>query len=188
MAVQIVSAKPNVSESDALRIFSSFGFGRLFWTLRHGRLERIASVYVPFWLYRARYRMNRTEVSRFFALDAVDGSLDPFEFPGLPAAEQLVSLSTRNCFRAQLDPETAKERLREKILRIVFQQGFFKLRNVQLEITRDPLEIHMPYWLAFYGNSRATGSAPVRCRVLDGVRRKLEGAKACVFFEHWLGQ
>jgi hypothetical protein len=183
---QILSLKPNVSEPEALRMFSSFGFGKLYWTLRNGPLQRIASMYVPFWLYRSSYSMNRTNVTRWFALDAVDGSLDPFEFPRVPGQGQLISLETRNLLPAGLDPTLAEQRLREKVLRLIFQQGFFKLRDTQLEIIREPLEFHVPYWLAVHGNSNPNGSAGVRCRVLDAVRRKFEGAKASAFFEHWL--
>jgi hypothetical protein len=73
------------------------------------------------------------------------------------------------------------ELLREKVLRIIFQQGFFKLREPRLDITREPGEIYLPYWLGFYG-----GGETVRCRVLDAVRRRIEGAKASAFFEQWL--
>src|SRR5207249_3904687 len=51
----------------------------------------------------------------------------------------------------------------------------------KLECARLPLELHMPYWLGLYGSDKA-----LRCRVLDAVRRRMEGAKANAFFEHWL--
>jgi hypothetical protein len=40
--------------------------------------------------------------------------------------------------------------------------------------------LHVPYWLGFYGN------AALRCRVLNAVRRRMEGAKASALFESWL--
>jgi hypothetical protein len=184
-ASQILCLHANVTESDALRHFSGFGLGKLYWTLRSGPLQRIAALYVPFWLYRANYAMHRSRVTRWFALDAVAGSLDLFEFPRVPSADQLRTVATRNALPAHLDPAAAEERLREKVLRLIFQQGFFKLGDVNLRMSREPLEFHIPYWLAFHGS--ANGSA-VRCRVLDAVRRKLEGAKASAFFEHWLAQ
>lgn len=186
-ATQILSLKPNVSESGALRIFSSFSFARLYWSVRNGPLQRIAPMHVPFRLYQTSYRLNRTDVTRWFALDAVDGSLDLFAFPRVPAGQELCPLETRNVLPAHLDPALAEARLREKVLRLIFQQGFFKLRNVQLELVRDPLELHVPYWLGFHGDSGGA-AALVRCRVLDAVRRKFEGAKASAFFEHWLAQ
>jgi len=49
-----------------------------------------------------------------------------------------------------------------------------------LEIALEPIELHVPYWLGFYGNAAA------RCRVLNAVRRRMEGAKASALFESWL--
>jgi len=111
----------------------------------------------------------------------VDGSLDLFEFRAVPQEEELVAVQTRNCLCGSLSEERAQEVLRDKVLRIVFQQGFFKLREASLEIEALPGEIHLPYWLGFYGASDA-----LRCRVMDAVRRRLEGAKASAFFEQWL--
>jgi hypothetical protein len=67
------------------------------------------------------------------------------------------------------------------VLRVIFQQGFFKLRSIKLETERLPGELHLPYWLGFYGTPDG-----LRCRVLDAVRRRVEGAKASALFEQWL--
>ena len=114
-------------------------------------------------------------------MDAVDGSLDLFEFRSVPEKDELVTVQTRNCLSGKLSEERARQVLRDKILRIVFQQGFFKLREASLEIEALPVEIHLPYWLGFYGASNG-----LRCRVMDAVRRRIEGAKASEFFEQWL--
>ena len=125
--------------------------------------------------------MNREMVRRIFALDAVDGSLDLLEFQAAPQGDELVAVQTRNCLTTSLAEERALEVLRDKVLRIAFQQGFFKMRDASLEIETRPGEIHLPYWLGFYGANSA-----LRCRVMDAVRRRLEGAKASAFFEQWL--
>jgi len=177
----IRTLKPNVTQKEAVRAFTAPGFSALYWRLRIGHLQKIADAYVPFWLYRVRYELGRTPHTRLFALDAVDGSLDLFEFPRIPEQRELVSVDSRNRMAPSLPEERAEEILREKVLRIVFQQGFFKLREARLDITREPGEIYLPYWLGFYG-----GSGLVRCRVLDAVRRRIEGAKASAFFEQWL--
>lgn len=149
--------------------------------VRSGPLRRIAEVYVPFRLYRVRYRMNKEIVQRIFAMDAVDGSLDLFGFGATPGDRELIEVETRNRLRGSLSEEEGQRILREKVLRIIFQQGFFKLRETSLEIESLPGEIYLPYWLGFYG-----ASDRLRCRVLDAVRRRLEGRKASVFFEQWL--
>ena len=149
--------------------------------MRIGPLQKIAEAYVPFWLYRVRYEMGRAAHTRIFALDAVDGSLDLFEFPRVPEERELMSIDSRNRLAPALTEERAAELVREKVLRVVFQQGFFKLREARLEIAREPCEMYLPYWLGFYGGDRT-----VRCRVMDAVRRRIEGAKASAFFEQWL--
>ncbi|HKD50062.1 MAG TPA: hypothetical protein VKB90_04645 [Candidatus Acidoferrum sp.] len=170
--------KPNVTQHEALCAFSATGFSSLYWRIRSGPLRRIAEVYVPYFLFRVKCGNARP---RLFAMDAVDGSLDLFEFPRIPEEGAFQAAPDRNRLKAALSEEQAAALLREKALRIIFQQGFFQLRNAHLEISFVPGELHLPYWLGFYGRE---GS--VRCRVMDAVRRRIEGAKASTFFEHWL--
>jgi hypothetical protein len=170
--------KPNVSQEEALRIFSAAGFSSLYWRMHSGPLQRIADVYVQYFLFRVKYGPARP---RFFAIDAVDGALDLFEFPRVPCGPELLPVDGRNRLQAALTEERAAELLREKALRVIFQQGFFKLREHRLEISAEPCELHLPYWLGFYGSDGA-----LRCRVIDAVRRRMEGAKASAFFEQWL--
>jgi hypothetical protein len=177
----IRSLKPNVTQDEALRTLRATGLSSLLWRMRTGPLQRIANVYVPFQLYRVRYTLNREKVQRILAMDAVDGSLDLFEFRRAPVDAELLDVQTRNFLPSSLTDEAARQTLRDKALRIVFQQGFFKMREASLEIEALAGEIHLPYWLGFYGPSDA-----LRCRAMDAVRRKLEGAKASAFFEHWL--
>jgi hypothetical protein len=179
-ATYIQALKPNVTQQEALRQFSGFGFSALYWRVRSGPLRRLADVYVPYRLYRVQYNIGRTPHASLFAMDAVNGSLDLFTFPRVPAAQNLVSIHTRNYIAPSLQSSSAEALLHQKVLRVIFQQGFFKLRDLKLEIALEPLELHVPYWLGFYGN------ANLRCRVLDAVRRRIEGAKASAFFEAWL--
>ena len=169
--------RPNVTQEDALRAFSAAGFSALYWRIRSGPLRRIADVYVQYFLFRVQCGNAR----HLLAMDAVDGSLDLFEFPRIPDEREFVASGDRNRLKAALSEAQAAELLREKALRLIFQQGFFRLRNAHLEISLVPCEIHLPYWLGFYGSERS-----VRCRVMDAVRRRIEGAKASAFFEHWL--
>jgi hypothetical protein len=174
----IGTLKPNVSQEEALRAFSAAGFSGLYWRMRTGPLRRIADVYVQYFLFRVKYGPTRP---RLFGMDAVDGSLDLFEFPRIPSEPELLPVEGRNRLKAVLTEERATELLREKVLRVIFQQGFFKLREHRVEISPEPCELHLPYWLGFYGSDGA-----VRCRVMDAVRRRMEGAKASAFFEQWL--
>jgi hypothetical protein len=179
-ATYIQSLKANVTQQEALRTFSGVGPSTLYWRVRSGPLRRIADVYVPYWLYRVQYNLGRAAHSTLFAIDAVNGSLDLFTFPRIPDAKELVSIQTRNRLAPSLQQPAAEAVLRQKVLRLIFQQGFFKVRDLQLEIALLPLELYVPYWLGFYGNAAA------RCRVLNAVRRRMEGAKASALFESWL--
>jgi hypothetical protein len=177
----IKSLKSNASRDDAIRAFSSSGFANKFWQMRNGPLQRIADAYVPCRLYQTRYELGGAMQTRWFALDAVAGSLDLLEFPLLPSPQELLSIETRNILQPSLTEARAEELLREKVLRMVFQQGFFKLRGRGLAIIREPVEMHLPYWLGFHEKRGA-----IACRVMDAVRRRIEGAKASAFFEEWL--
>src|SRR6266852_3352131 len=50
--------RPNVTQEDALRKFSSAGFSGLYWRVRSGPLQRIAAAYVPYTLYRVDYQVS----------------------------------------------------------------------------------------------------------------------------------
>jgi hypothetical protein len=170
--------KPNVTQEEAVRAFSGAGVSALYWRMRSGPLRRIADAYVPYFLYRVKYA---GAPARLFAIDAVDGSLDLFEFSQIPVERELLPLDGRNRLHPALTEERAAELLRDKVLRVIFQQGFFKIRNARIEITPVRCELHLPYWLGFHERGGA-----VHCRVMDAVRRRIEGAKASAFFEHWL--
>ena len=135
---------------------------------------------MPYRVYRVSYEVRGAKYNRIFALDAVEGSLDMFAFPQVPGEEDLVTLDTRNGLTSSLDSSRAAALLYEKVLRVIFQQGFFKLSEPKLQLSLEPPDVHIPYWLAFYGRH------VLRCRVLDAVRRRIEGAKASAFFEQWL--
>lgn len=170
--------KPNVSREEALRAFSSAGASALYWRIRSGSLRRIAEVYVPYFLFCVKCTAMPP---RLLAIDAVDGSLDLFEFPRIPGTGELLTRKSRNLLGPALTDERAAALLRDKVLRVIFQQGLFRLRDPRIEITRVPCELHLPYWLGFYERN---GS--VHCRVMDAIRRRMEGAKASAFFEQWL--
>ena len=102
--------------------------------------------------------MGRTTHKTLFAIDAVNGSLDLFTFPRIPDAKDFISVHTKNYVAPSLQASDAEALLRQKVLRVIFQQGFFKVRDLNLEIAREPLELHVPYWLGFYGHVAA------RCR------------------------
>ncbi len=177
----ILSLRANVSESEAISSFASSGVSSFFWRLGKGKFQKIAPVYVPFRLYRVSYEMNRKVHTRYFALDQVQGILDLFEFPAVPVPGDLARIETHNQIQSAISQKESELLLREKVLRLIFQQGFFRLRQPNLQIELNQLCFNIPYWLGFYGED-----GRIRCRVLDAVRRRMEGQKATLLFEHWL--
>lgn len=177
----IRSLRPNVTRQDAIATFTAAGLSSWYWKMRSGSLQSIADAYLPFRVYRVRYHMGGAPRSHYFALDAVDGSLDLFEFSRPPGEAETVAVSSRNHPPPVLSQDRSDELLRDKVLRLIFQQGFFKVSNVKLETEQVPGEIHLPYWLGFYGTQQ-----DLRCRVLDAVRRRIEGSRASALFEQWL--
>jgi hypothetical protein len=173
--------KRNVSEQEAVQAFRPAGLFSFYRKFFVGELQRIADAYVPFRLYQINYQFGRASHTRLFAMDDVDGSLDLFEFPRLPEPAALQDVHTRNYLRSSFDATRAESLLREKVLRILFQQGVFKIRDPQLTILPQAEVFFIPYWLAFYQRQ-----GTLRCRVMDAVRRRMEGAKAAAFFEQWL--
>src|SRR5258708_27242829 len=146
----IHALKPNVTQEEAVRAFSGAGVSALYWRMRRGTLRRSADGYVPYFLYRVKCA---GAPARLFAIDAVDGSLDLFEFPRIPDERELLALDGRNRLQAALTEERAAELLRDKVLLVIFQQVFFKLRDAQLQITPFGCELHLPHWLAFHGRA-----------------------------------
>jgi hypothetical protein len=180
----ILSVRPNVSREDALCILGSQNVATMFWRLRKGGLQKVAEAYVPYRFFRVQMTGRSTSLTHVYAIDSVYGSLDPYEFESIPDPQSLMHVETRNCMATSLSEEQTEGLLREKVLRMIFQRGFFKIRTPDLKVESLATEIHLPYWLGFYGRGGING--PLRCRIIDAVRRRVEGAKARAFFESWI--
>src|SRR5260370_33045384 len=93
----IRTLKPNVTQEEALRAFSAAGFSALYWRMRSGPLRRIAEVYVQYFLFHVKHGSAQP---RLFAIDAVDGSLDLFEFPRIPDDGDMLTCAGGNRMKA----------------------------------------------------------------------------------------
>jgi len=176
----IRSLKPNVSREQAIQHFSA-GALNLFTSLARGRIRSIAELYIPYRTFRVKITSGGRQQSRIFAVDAVRGVLDLFEFPAHLATSDLLTLETRNVLPTSLDDSQLKHQIIAKVRRIVFAQGFFKLRDLQIEADVIPGDYCVPYWVCFRGAGKIAHLA-----VLDAVRRKREGAKVRHMIEEWL--
>ena len=176
----IRSLKPNVSREQAIQHFSAGALNRVA-NLTRGRIRAIAELYIPYRTLRVKITSGGREQCRIFGLDAVQGVLDLFEFPVHPAYSDLLTVETRNVLPASLDDLRLRERIIAKVRRIVFAQGFFKLRDLQIDAQVIPGDYCIPYWVCFRG-----GDERAHLAVLDAVRRKREGAKVRHMIEEWL--
>ncbi len=173
----IKSLKPNLTRVEAIEAFRKGWPGRLF----GGELRSVAEAFVPFRLYEVEVRNGSRGHRAWFALDAVSGLLDPYQFERPPAPGELLSVETRNRPEPALDEAEGCRRLEDMLRRVVFQTGFFRVRNLGFRLERLPLELHVPYWIGLYGRAGVR-----RLRVLDAVRGRFEGGKARALFEGWL--
>lgn len=141
----------------------------------------MADVYVPFRLYRVELDTGRGPQVSWLALDAVRGLLDPYHFEAPPDDSVLVELTTRNRPDPALTESESALLVEEKVRRVAYQAGFFRVRTLRMRADLQPLPLHVPFWVGFYGSDGA-----LRLRVLDAVRRCFEGGKARELFRDWL--
>lgn len=177
---RIRSLKPNVTREQAIRHFTEGVVNRAADLLR-GRVRAVAELYIPYRLYRVKVFSAGREQSQIFALEAVRGMLDLYQFPASPAEPDLLTLETRNVVPPGLDGAEAEERMIGKVRRMIFTRGFFRVRDLRIEASALPGDICVPYWVCFRGSGDR-----VHLAVLDAVRRRPEGAKVRRLVEEWL--
>ena len=180
-AATVESLRPNVTHDEALKAFGGSSWSGAATALMLGPLQSIADLYIPFWIYRARIRNAGVLQTRLVGMDAVSASLDLYEFPSLESLDDVVRVHTRNRALAGVEEAEARERLKLKVERLMFQSGFFKMRDLEITLERLPKELHVPYWVGFYGRG-----ATARIRVMDAVRRRMEGGRARRLVLEWL--
>jgi len=169
----IRSLKPNVSRDQAIAVFNHPARNLL-----HGPLRAVADFYIPFYLFTVDITNRGHQTSSIFALDAVNGTLDLYRFEHPPF--DLFQLETRNVVPASLQDAPSRELVITKVRRVVFNAGFFRLREFKISAERHPMQIHVPYWVGFRGTNTANFV------VLDAVRRRMEGSKVRHILHRWL--
>jgi len=176
----LVSLRSTLTEREAIEAFRRHDSA---WMrrVRRSHLRSIARAFVPYYAFHVTMADGRRQETSLFAVDAVHGTLDPFQFEGSVASLALEPINGSNSLTATLGVDAAWPILVDKLRRVVFQGGFWRIGTPRFSADREPLLLHVPYWVGFYADGPR-----VQLEVLDAVRRCFEGAKARALFQSWL--
>ena len=177
---RIRSLRPNVTPEEAMEQFSS-GVLDVLRKTAFGPLRSVADFYIPFRIFQIEILNGNKRDLRIYGQDAVNGSLDIYNFEQLPDEREVRYLETRNCAEPLLGETEAEKIVIGKVQRLLFSTGFFRVRNLQITAEPGAGEIYVPYWVGFRG--RGTRA---RLAVIDAVRRRPEGAKVRHLLRAWL--
>jgi hypothetical protein len=174
----IYSLPATLTQEAAVRMLAPPGVSGRLQSWQRGPLRAVASVYIPFRLYKITMQDRGAQVARYYAVDSASGLLDPYEFPGLP---ELAELETRNALPVVLPEARTRERAIEKLRRHLYSTGFFRLRNPAIGAELAGPEFYVPYWAGFFGREH-----DAKITVVDAVRHTIEGGKVRRLVQGWL--
>ena len=116
-----------------------------------------------------------------YAADALSGLFDPIRLDQQLPTTSLPETSSRNIVPPATDARAVSEHLRDRLLRMIYQRGFFRIDARGLRVTPLDRTLYLPYWVGFYDNGTTA-----KVRVLDAVRGSFEGAKVREALVGWL--
>jgi hypothetical protein len=178
-AMLIRSLQPVVGRELAWRKLSPSGPSGMVRRRITGKLLGVGEIYIPYRLYRVKIEDRHLQSERLLAVDAVSGTLDPFEFPESP--KSCLEIETRNHLPARLSEAATRAAVLTKARRLLFSAGFFRLARPAISAEVIEPEFHIPYWAGFYGAEKNVGVV-----MLDAVRGTVEGGKATHSVRTWL--
>jgi hypothetical protein len=165
-----------VDRALALRRLDSMGIRR--WL--SGPLRGIGEIYVPYRLYRVTVEDRSVRRDSYYAIDAASGALDPYEFVNSPVVHES-EVEARNCYPIRLAENETRSLAVQKVRRLLFSRGFFRLAYPQLAAALITSELYLPYWVGFYGDEHN-----VSLQILNSVRETMEGSKVRRLLQTWL--
>ena len=132
---------------------------------------------VPYYLFQVEVLNGGRLKSQLLAIDATTGELDLYGFEQVPT--EFASIETTQISATVLSEQQAFALLKEKVRRMVYLQGFFKISD--LSITGKLMQvIYLPYWVGFF-----TRDNQLVLEVIDAVRGCFEGAKVRGLVQKW---
>jgi len=179
--MHITSLKSRVNREQALRLLSSSGINGVLRRWLTGDLVLLADIYIPYRLYKIVCEDPKAHSARCYAIDALSGILDPYQFFEIPVESEFVGVETQNCMSPSLDEGCTRELAIEKARRVVFSRGFFRLAHPRISAELIQPELYIPYWAGFYGSKQDLDIV-----VLNAVRQTMEGRKIAHAIKSWL--
>jgi hypothetical protein len=170
----ITAVKPEITREQAVAKFRG-GFSQL----RHGRLRIAADFYIPYRLFQITWDHGRRATNTILAADAVTGKFDLIKFNQLPEEGDRMSVDTVLFAEERVNEEDAFKLVRERMMRLLFMKGFFKLPRVNLEIHL-AASLHLPYWVGVYDRQ---GRAHLE--IINALQGGFEGAKLREIVAEW---
>jgi hypothetical protein len=146
-----------------------------------GPLRGVAEIYLPYRAYKATVNDRRIQSTFYYAVDAAEGTLDPYEFDARPRTDAWIEIETRNVHPVRLDEDQTRKIVLEKVRRSLYTRGFFRLSHPEITAELIQQELYIPYWAGFYGTGQNVSLA-----VLNAVRQTAEGGKVRRLVETWL--
>lgn len=149
---------------------------------RYGRLCVHTAFYLPHYLFKVVVQNGGLPQEQYLALDAMTGELDLRKFDRPPGEDEFDEAESDQFGATYLSEVEALSILKERVERMVYQRGFFSIKN--LSVTGALVDrFYVPYRVAcFVRNGRA------RLEVIDAVRGQFEGAKLRDLVEDWFGE
>jgi hypothetical protein len=179
--MNIYSLESNMPREMALQKLALAGPRGMVRRWLKGNLHALAEVYLPYRLYRVVIEDRRLQSTRFYAIDAATGVLDPYQFASLPDANSFINIETRNCHPLLLGEKQTNQLAIERVRRSLFSGGFFRLNNPLIAADLVQTDFYIPYWAGFYGEE-----GNLKIAVLNAVRQTHEGSKLRQLIQGWL--
>jgi hypothetical protein len=170
----VASLKPNLTRTAAAQLLDT-----KWHKWRRGSLRAVLDFYIPFRLFRVTTTMRGKPTQLFLALDVVTGQLAPYHFDEPLADDAQLPIETERRAPVGIDDATALASLTDRVMRLTFLNGIFKIRRYQF--AAEPLaDFYLPYWIGVFERG-----GTVELEAVDAMRGRLEGAKIREIAVEW---
>src|SRR6476660_655059 len=146
----IKSLKSRVNREQALHLLSSSGASGVLRRWLTGNLTLLADIYIPYRLYKIACHGPKSQSAHCYAIDALSGLLDPYQFSEIPVQSEFVGIETQNFMPPSLDEGRTRELAIEKARRVIFSRGFFRLAHPRITAELVQTALYIPYCAGFY--------------------------------------